>query len=361
TNVQALGSLVPQHETPDMSPKESGYMLVIPQHEPVNTRGRLSAVQLWVIESGAMAVMVLRRKCPESAICPVIRDIRTCSKEDSFCAQLHTCTSTKILKCPHHRLNKVLEFEIVHIIQITVETGHQYVTLTDTPEVLPGDIIGFISTMAKVAYRKPYLKEDPDLGAITFDVKETVIPQEILTSTQKLHYFQAIVNNPIELGVQYLFNKKIGMHDVVMKLSNKFSTIPVIRKQEVDSQRPLSGLKLSVTPPDVSTTEQVVIEIKISGGTFVDVVWEFGDGRSKKEFLREVKKGGKYEKTYKYPEPGVYVIKVRASNPHANFSQSHVLRAQRPVLPIYGVTTNTPQILPSKFQSFFFPFVLLLF
>lgn len=59
-------------------------------------------------------------------------------------------------------------------------------------------------------FRKPYLKEDPNLGAITFDVKETVIPQEILTNTQKVHYFQAIVNNPIELGVQYLFNKKIG-------------------------------------------------------------------------------------------------------------------------------------------------------
>ncbi|GFS87980.1 uncharacterized protein NPIL_323851, partial [Nephila pilipes] len=58
TNVQALGPLIPQHETPDMAPKESGYMLVIPQHEPVNTRGRLSAVQLWALESGAMAVMV---------------------------------------------------------------------------------------------------------------------------------------------------------------------------------------------------------------------------------------------------------------------------------------------------------------
>ncbi|KFM61460.1 hypothetical protein X975_13050, partial [Stegodyphus mimosarum] len=137
------------------------------------------------------------------------------------------------------------------------------------------------------------------------------------------------------------------MHDVVMKLANKFSTAPVMRKQEVDSQRPLAGLKLSVNPPDVSTIEQVTIEIKISGGTFVDVLWEFGDGRTKKEFLREVKKGGKYEKTYKYPQPGVYVIRVRASNPHANFSQVHVLRAQRPVLPIYGVTTNTPQILPS--------------
>lgn len=64
-------------------------------------------------------------------------------------------------------------------------------------------------------------------------------------------------------------------------------------------------------------------------------------------FFTEVKKGGKYEKTYKYPQPGVYVIKVRASNPHANFTQSHVLKAQRPVLPIYGVTTNSPQILPS--------------
>ncbi|GIY29651.1 polycystic kidney disease protein 1-like 2 [Caerostris darwini] len=347
TNIQALGPLIPQHLTPEMAPKESGYMLVIPQHEPVNTRGRLSAVQLWALESGAMAVMVLRKKCPEGTVCPVIRDIRTCSKEDSFCAQLMTCTSNKIIKCPHHRLNKVLEFEIVHVIQITVEIGHQYVTLTDTPEVLPGDIIGFISTMAKVSYRKPYPKEEPDLGAVTFDMQETVIPQEIITNTQKVHYLQAIVNNPIELGVQYLFNKKTGMHDVVMKLSNKFSTSPVIRKQEVDSQRPLAGLKLSVNPPDVSTTEQVTIEIKISGGTFVDVIWEFGDGRSKKEFLREVKKGGKYEKTYKYPEPGVYVIRVKASNPHANFTQVHILKAQRPVLPIYGVTTNTPQILPS--------------
>ena len=76
------------------------------------------------------------------------------------------------------------------------------------------------------------------------------------------------------------------MHDVVMKLHNKFSTEPIVRTQQVDSQRPLAGLKLSVNPPDVSTTETVTIEIKISGGTFVDVLWDFGDGRTKKEFLR---------------------------------------------------------------------------
>lgn len=57
------------------------------------------------------------------------------------------------MKCPQFDLAKVLEFEIVHIVQFTVETGHHYVTLTDTPEVFPGDMIAFISTMAKVAYR----------------------------------------------------------------------------------------------------------------------------------------------------------------------------------------------------------------
>ncbi|KFM61461.1 hypothetical protein X975_13051, partial [Stegodyphus mimosarum] len=176
TNIQAIGPHIPQHLTPDVAPKESGYMLVIPQYKPVNTRGRLSAVQLWALESGAMAVMVLRKKCSEDAVCPVIRDVHTCSKEEAFCAQLMTCTSNKIIKCPHHNLAKVLEFEIAHVIQITVEAGHQYVKLTDRPEVLPGDIIAFISAMAKVAYRKPYLKEPSDLGAITFDMQETVIP-----------------------------------------------------------------------------------------------------------------------------------------------------------------------------------------
>lgn len=78
----------------------------------------------------------------------------------------------------------------------------------------------------------------------------------------------------------------LGMHEVTMKLSNKFSTTPVTRTQQVDSQRPLSGLKLSVNPPDASTTEAVTIEAKISGGTFVDLMWEFGDGRTKREFLR---------------------------------------------------------------------------
>lgn len=58
TNVQAIGIQIPQHLTEEMSPKESGYMLIIPQHEPIKTRGRLSAVQLWSLESGAMAVMV---------------------------------------------------------------------------------------------------------------------------------------------------------------------------------------------------------------------------------------------------------------------------------------------------------------
>jgi hypothetical protein len=60
TNIQAIGPQIPQHITEEMSPKESGYMLVIPQGEPVSTRGRLSAVQLWSIESGAMAVMVIK-------------------------------------------------------------------------------------------------------------------------------------------------------------------------------------------------------------------------------------------------------------------------------------------------------------
>ena len=59
TNVQAIGIQIPQHLTHEMSPKESGYMLIIPQHEPVRTRGRLSAVQLWCLESGATAVMVI--------------------------------------------------------------------------------------------------------------------------------------------------------------------------------------------------------------------------------------------------------------------------------------------------------------
>lgn len=79
--------------------------------------------------------------------------MRTCAKEDAFCAQLQTCTSNKVLKCPRHNLAKILEFEIIHIIQITVETGHHFVTLSDQPEVFPGDMIAFISTMAKVAYR----------------------------------------------------------------------------------------------------------------------------------------------------------------------------------------------------------------
>lgn len=41
-------------------------------------------------------------------------------------------------------------------------------------------------------------------------MQETVIPQEALADTQKVHYIQAIINNPIELGVQYMFSKKIG-------------------------------------------------------------------------------------------------------------------------------------------------------
>lgn len=82
-----------------------------------------------------------------------MKDIRTCVKEEAFCAQLMTCTTLKPTKCPHFNLAKILEFEIIHIVQITVETGHQYVTLSDTPEVFPGDIIAFVTTMAKVAYR----------------------------------------------------------------------------------------------------------------------------------------------------------------------------------------------------------------
>lgn len=48
------------------------------------------------------------------------------------------------------------------------------------------------------------------MGAVTFDGQESVIPQDILSDTQKVHYFQVVINIPIELGVQYLFNKKIG-------------------------------------------------------------------------------------------------------------------------------------------------------
>lgn len=59
TNIQAIGPPVPQHVTEEMSPKESGYTLVLPHQEPVNTRGRLSSVVLWTVESGAMAVMVM--------------------------------------------------------------------------------------------------------------------------------------------------------------------------------------------------------------------------------------------------------------------------------------------------------------
>ena len=95
----------------------------------------------------------MRKKCPEEQICPVIRDLHTCAKEESFCAQLQTCTAIKPTKCPQFDLLKIPEFEIVHIVQMTVETGHQYMTLTDTPEVFPGDMIAFVTTMAKVAYR----------------------------------------------------------------------------------------------------------------------------------------------------------------------------------------------------------------
>lgn len=86
-------------------------------------------------------------------MCPVIRDLHTCTKEESFCAQIQTCTSIKPAKCPQFDLVKIPEFEIVHIVQMTIETGHQYIELTDTPEVFPGDMISFVTTMAKVAYR----------------------------------------------------------------------------------------------------------------------------------------------------------------------------------------------------------------
>lgn len=64
--------------------------------------------------------------------------------------------------------------------------------------------------MHEFFFRKPHLKEQSDMGAITFDPQETTISQEILTDTQKVHFFQAVINIPIELGVQYLFDKKIG-------------------------------------------------------------------------------------------------------------------------------------------------------
>ncbi|XP_023225224.1 uncharacterized protein LOC111626157 [Centruroides sculpturatus] len=343
TKAQKIGIDIPRNVTPDMVMKKSDQKLIIIPDSQIYLAGLVHSLQLFGTEEGPISLLVLRRKCQNKECSSAYIE---CQKENVYCPHRHTCLSpVKDASCPQLRSVFEFPFSIVHKIPINIKAGHNYLPIEGEYKVETGDILGVYLRRGQVAYRRTLGNEQDDFGGSKLS-KSSGIKDTNVKSTGLKYYLQAAIGVPLQLSLQHRY-RQTNVFEYSIEVNNEFTSTPITRKCTVNVQRPILGIKLTVTPPDTATGQVVKFELVVNGGTNVNVVWDFGDEKIRKEYVDDTATKGKLTKEHVYREPGVYKIKVRAFNLHGEFNDSHRLIAQNPVLPVWEISTNSPQLLPA--------------
>ena len=69
-----------------------------------------------------------------------------------------------------------------------------------------------------------------------------------------------------------------------------------------------------------------------------------------------IKSSQRFTKNYKYSQPGVYNIQVKAVNLQGESSTSHILVAEHPIHKNWKIVSNSPQLIPGVVNiTFMYP------
>ncbi|CAG2103799.1 unnamed protein product, partial [Medioppia subpectinata] len=343
--MRSLGVNIPQYKTPTvlfgsaLKPEE---LLIIPLPEKeLDSSAAIQALEGYGAAPGNMQLFILRKVCPEGlAECNEGHGI-TCFEPSALCVLNKGCSDN----CQPFPPKKT-SYSIVKTFTLTITEGHFYLQSTSSFRMLAGDVLAIRSDGAQLAHRAPKKGETPDYITDHSADGVTAFSSDAFREVKQMkHLIRAIVSEPLALTVPHEYEES-GRYGIRLALKNRWTAAAITRESSINIQSTISKMRLTVMPPDTPVDQRVDITIQLNKGSNIKVLWDFGDGNTVTDQIPVIKSSQRFMKTYKYSQPGVYTIRVKAENLQGETSTEHTLIAEHPVHKNWKIVSNSPQLLP---------------
>lgn len=228
-----------------------------------------------------------------------------------------------------------------------ITEGQFYLESYSSFRLFSDDLVGLKVKDAQLAYRSLRAEEIPDFKIeITSDTLTTFDSEKFQPILDRKLYFRLIVSEPLTFTMPHVYENG-GHFGIRFVAKSAFSPSEVRRDHTISIQSTISKMRLLVTPPNVAVDANVDINVQLSKGSNVRIVWDYGDGNQAFDQIAVIKNNQKFTKTYQFRAPGVYTIRITAGNLQGNTTAEHEIIVEHPVLKHWKVNSDSPKLLPS--------------
>ena len=201
----------------------------------------------------------------------------SCYDPGALCSCAKTCSN----ECkPFHK--KKIHFQKVKNFELTITEGQFYLASHTSFRIFSDDLIGIKMQDARLAHRKLHPGETPDYKIeMSSDIMTVFDASKFVPIEDRKFYVRLIVSEPLTFTMPHVYENS-GNFLIKFLLKNTFrekdKEKEIRRDNYISIQSSISKMRLLVTPPNAPVGQKIDINVQLSKGSNIKLIWDYGDG-----------------------------------------------------------------------------------
>lgn len=168
-------------------------------------------------------------------------------------------------------------YQIVKKFELLITEGQFYLKSLSSFKLYYDDLIGMKVKDAQLAYRELRSGELPDYRIELTSDTTTTFDVTQFTPMDRKHYIRLVVSEPLTFSMSYIYENN-GHYNIKFIAKNSFMEDEVKRDHTISIQSTISKMRLVVTPPNAAVDSKININVQLTKGSNVKLLWDMGDG-----------------------------------------------------------------------------------
>jgi len=171
-----------------------------------------------------------------------------------------------------------VQYRIVKKFDLTITEGQFYLESRSSFRLFSDDLIGMKMQDAQLAYRRLRPGENKDYKIEMLSDSVNVFESDKFHPLDdRKYYVRLIISEPLSFTMPHVYESS-GQFLIKFMTKNNFSEKEVRRDNYISIQSTISKMRLLVSPPNAAVGQKVDINVQLSKGSNIKLIWDYGDG-----------------------------------------------------------------------------------
>lgn len=174
-----------------------------------------------------------------------------------------------------------MQYRIVKNFALTITEGQFYLASHSSFRLFSDDLIGMKMQDAQLAHRMLRAGETPDyMIEMTDDTMKVFDSEKFQPITDRKYYMRLIVSEPLTFTMPHVYENS-GHFLIKFLVKNSFDGLnnkEIRRDNYISIQSSISKMRLLVSPGNAPVGKKVDINVQMSKGSNIKLIWDYGDG-----------------------------------------------------------------------------------